>query len=201
MEQWGATGSDETGSDVTGSGLDRKWCQSRDRKGRELRWRHNRKYVLRMRNRYILYYYYISSTKCSTVLQVPWLPDVMEVTWPRRCFPWAHACTTGSCAISVLVGLFDRKWHHETSPVITEGHVTPKVLPLEITRSEVPLGCSLGHPHPISSMATGTSPFTGYLPLSRHFISAFKNGFHIRCFRIGSLYAPNSLSRPPLWGY
>jgi hypothetical protein len=28
-------------------------------------------------------------------------------------------------------------------------------------------------------MATGTSHFTGYLPLSRHFISAFNNGFHL----------------------
>jgi hypothetical protein len=33
-------------------------------------------------------------------------------------------------------------------------------------------------------MATGTSPFTGYLPLSRHFISAFNNGFQLRYFRI-----------------
>jgi hypothetical protein len=47
-----------------------------------------------------------------------------------------------------------------------------------------PLRCSLGRPRPVSSMATGTSPFTGYLPLSRHFISAFNNGFQLRYFRI-----------------
>ena len=32
---------------------------------------------VRMRNQYILCYYY-SSTKCSTVEQVPWLPEVTE---------------------------------------------------------------------------------------------------------------------------
>ena len=64
----GTTGSDVTKSDVshvTGGGPDRKWRQSR-------------KYVLRMRNRYILYYYYSSSTKCSTVVQVAWAPEVTE---------------------------------------------------------------------------------------------------------------------------
>jgi hypothetical protein len=38
---------------------------------------HNRKYVLRMRNRYILYYY-SNSTKYSTVVKVPWLPEVTK---------------------------------------------------------------------------------------------------------------------------
>ena len=33
---------------------------------------------VRMHNRYILYYYYSSSTQCSTVVQVPWLPEVTE---------------------------------------------------------------------------------------------------------------------------
>ena len=34
---------------------------------------------VRMRNRYILYYYRSTcSTKCSTVVQVPWLPEVTE---------------------------------------------------------------------------------------------------------------------------
>ena len=33
---------------------------------------------VRMRNRYIWYYYYSSSTKCSTVVQVPWLPELTE---------------------------------------------------------------------------------------------------------------------------
>jgi len=54
-----------SGSDVshmTGSGPDRKAGSDR----------------VRMRNRYILYYYYSSSTKCSTVVQVPRLPEVTE---------------------------------------------------------------------------------------------------------------------------
>jgi hypothetical protein len=67
------------------------------------------------------------------------------------------ACATECCAISALVGPFHRK---------------------------CPLGCSLGRPRPKSSMATGTSPFTGFLPLPRHFIIAFNNGFHLRCFWI-----------------
>jgi hypothetical protein len=67
---------------------------------------------VRMCNRYNLSYYYSSSTKCSTVLQAPWLP---------KCFPWVCACPSGSCAISALVGPFDRKWRYETSPVMTEG--------------------------------------------------------------------------------
>jgi hypothetical protein len=33
-----------------------------------------------------------------------------KVTWPRRGFPWVHACATGSCEISVLVGAVHRKW-------------------------------------------------------------------------------------------
>ena len=71
-----------------------------------------------MHNRYILYYYYSSSTKCSTVVQVPWLPEVIEgheghVTLKE----WKGcACATGSCAISALVGPFHWKWRHQTSP-------------------------------------------------------------------------------------
>ena len=46
-----------------------------------------------------------------------------------------------------------------------------------------------------------SSPFTGYLPLSRHFISAFNNYTKVCCFRICSICTPSSLSRLPLWGY
>jgi hypothetical protein len=60
---------------------------------------------------------------------------------------------TGSCAIFSLVGPLHRK---------------------------CPLGCSVGRPRPISSMATGTSPFTGYLPLLFSYnIIYFNNGFLI----------------------
>jgi hypothetical protein len=72
------------------------------------------------------------------VVQVPWLPEVTKGHVIPSGFPWMCECATGSCAISALVGPFHRK---------------------------CPLVCSLGHPRPISSMATGTSPFTGYLPL------------------------------------
>jgi len=56
-----------------------RWCyrKSRHRSGPDRKWR-NRKYFLRMRNRYILSYYYSNSTKCSTVVQVPGLPEVFE---------------------------------------------------------------------------------------------------------------------------
>jgi hypothetical protein len=47
-------------------------------------------------------------------------------------------------------------------------------------------GCYPGRLRPISSMATGISPFTGYLPLLFSYnIIYFDNGFHLRCFRIG----------------
>ena len=46
------------------------------------------------------------------------------------------------------------------------------------------LGCSLGRPR--LSLSTGTSPFTGYLTLSRHFISTFNNYTKVCCFRICS---------------
>ena len=82
-----------TGSDVTGS--DDVHMTGSDR--------------MRMHNWYILYYYYSSSTTCSTVVQVPWLPEVTErVTLPRR-DGRMYACATESCAISSLVGPFDRK--------------------------------------------------------------------------------------------
>ena len=79
-------------------------------------------------------------------------------------FPWkgrVRACATGSYAIS-----------DQTSPV---------GIPLEnmVARMhdrKCPWGCSLGHPGPIT--LSFSTPFTGYLPLSRYFIfmgSAFNN--------------------------
>ena len=143
------------------------------------------------------------------------------------------ACATGNCTIFSLVGPFDRKWRHQTSPVVTpegslEGcaHAQPEVaqyspwlgpfhrkwrhqtspvgLPLEVTWSEVPLGCSLGRPCPISRMATGTSPFTGYLPLSRHFIFIITFLTKVCCFRICCVVlqgCPRPVIFPPFsWG-
>jgi hypothetical protein len=60
------TGSDVTGSHVTGRGPHETGSD-----------------CMRMCNLYSLYYYYSSSTKCSTVVQVPWLPEMTEdhVMW------------------------------------------------------------------------------------------------------------------------
>ena len=55
------------------------------------------------------YFYYSSSTEYHGYL---W----PKVTWPPLVFPWVCACVTGSCAISSLVGSFDRKWRYETLP-------------------------------------------------------------------------------------
>ena len=75
------------------------------------------------------------------------------------------ACATESCTISALVGSFHLK---------------------------CPLGCSLGRPRPISSVVTGTSPFTGYLPLSRHFIfmgNAFNNYISYKSLLFSDMFA------------
>ena len=76
-----------------------------------------------------------------------WLTLLPEVTWPwvtwhrRGSLRRLRECATRSCAIFALEGLFHRKWRRRTSPVRLP-------LELEVTRSEVPLGCSLGRPHP-----------------------------------------------------
>ena len=71
---------------------------------------------------------FCSSTKCSTVVQVPWQLEVTKghVT-PKdgplgvpKGFPWMHTCAIGSCAISALVGPFNGKSCYETSHVVTE---------------------------------------------------------------------------------
>jgi hypothetical protein len=59
------------------------------------------------------------------------------------------------------------------------------------------VGCSLGRLRHISSMATGTSPFTGYLPLSRHFIFIITFLTKVCCFRICCVVLP----RDPLRGH
>jgi hypothetical protein len=111
-------------------------------------------------------YYSCSTSTSSTVVQVLWLPEVTEVH-PKG-FPWVRACATGSCAISALVGSFHRKRRHQTSHdlfgVLLEGwNARMHNLKLRNFRSEMPLGCSLGRPR-----LSFSTPFTGYLPLSRH---------------------------------
>ena len=161
----GATGSHVNGSDVTRSDVSHMT-------GNHRKWR-DRKYVLCMPGFFPRLF--LTIVVVQNIVQVPWLPDV---TWPRRRFPWVCTCTTGSCAISALVGPFDRKWHYETSPVVTECHVTSEGcssgwgarMPNRKLRNirsnvtsraspgkyvsahawlEVPLGCSLWRPRPI----------------------------------------------------
>jgi hypothetical protein len=71
-------------------------------------------------------------------------------------------------------------------------------LKLRNMQSEVPLWCSLGRPRPISNMATGTSPFTGYLPISRHFIFIITFLTKVCCFRICCVVLHGCL-RPISW--
>jgi hypothetical protein len=56
---------------------------------------------------------------------------------------------------------------------------------------EVSLGCSLGRLRSISSMSTGTSPFTGYLPLSRIFFygSTFNNYLSYKSLLVSEMFA------------
>jgi hypothetical protein len=63
--------------------------------------------------------------------------------------------------------------------------------PLEVTW--VPLWCSLRRLRPIYCFLSLSLVIC---PFPHHFISAFNNGFHLRCFRIGSICTPSSLSRP-----
>ena len=95
-----------------------------------------------------------------TIVQVPWLPEVTEGHVTPKEVP------LGAC-------IRNRKLRNirpsgDFSPEVTS---SPVGLPLEI-------GDSLGRPRPISSMANGTSPFTGYLPLLFSYnIIYFNNGF------------------------
>ena len=105
------------------------------------------------------------------------------------------ACATGNCAISALVGPFHRKWCHQTSPrrdFLGWGarihNRKLRNIRSNVTRRSSPgshvIGSALGvFSRTSASYLSFSNPFTGYLPLSRHFISAFNNGFHLWCFR------------------
>jgi hypothetical protein len=151
-----------------------------------------------MRNRYILYYSYSSITKCSTVVQVPWLPEVASL----RC---AHA-QPEVAQYPPLVGPFDWKWRYETSPrsdptspdgggrgvrmrnrklhnIRPSGALWPEMtspvgFPWKIWEracaTGIAIGCSLGRPRlSFSSL--------GYLPvLFSYNIIYFNNSFHLQ---------------------
>ena len=98
-----------------------------------------------------------------------------NVTWLQRgSLGKVRTCATGSCAIFALVGPFDRKWRHQTSPV---------GLQLENMRARMrDRKCPWGALYDIRVLLS--SPFTGYLPLSRHSISIITFLTKVCCFRI-----------------
>ena len=104
---------------------------------------------VRMRNHFRRFFSYYSS---STVVHVTGLPEVTKCHGTPSRFTWLCACATGSCAISALVGPFYQKWRYETS---LRSDPFGGSLGCTHAWSEVPLGCSLGRPRPISSMANG----------------------------------------------
>ena len=95
--------------EVTASGLDpevTKWSRA-----------HARKWIPTL-------FSYYSSTKCSTVVQIPGLPEVTkgQVTPKEVPLVWFHACGTGSSQYSPYWGLF-------TGNDVIKRHVTPKEFP------------------------------------------------------------------------
>jgi hypothetical protein len=120
----------------------------------------------------------------------PW-SEVTLVTWPEVTSP--EEVMTGSDRVYVR----NRKlcnirpsgdfWPEITSPLglpLKGWEARLRNLKLRNMRSEVPLWHSLGRPRPMSSMATVTSPFTGYLPISRRFIFIITFLTKACCFRI-----------------
>ena len=93
--------------------LDRKWRPSCDRKSRVRSWAWPELCSACARKCIPALFSYYSS---STVVQVPWLPEVAEGHVTPSGFPLVCACATGSWEMSTLVGPFDRKWHYEASP-------------------------------------------------------------------------------------
>ena len=105
---------------------------------------------------------------------------------PKR-FPWkgeVSACATGCRGFLPIRKHFDQKWGHQSSLVW---------LPLEVMCLEMPLGCSLGRP----SLSFST-PFTGYLPLSRHVHGEHFQWLHFLRLLFSDMLCstPSSLSRP-----
>ena len=142
---------------------------------------------VRMRNQFPRFFLTIVVVQ-NVPLRMTDMATASDVTWAEGgSIGRVRACTTRRCATSALVGSFERKWRHQMSPV---------ELSLEVTW--VPLMCSLWHLRPIT--LSFSSPFTGYLPLSRHFSftgSTFNNYIFTKvcCFRICSIFTPSSLSR------
>ena len=145
-------------SDVAGRGPDRKWSRA-----------HAQPEVVQYRP--------------SGPFDRKWRHPTSPIVWPLMgSLGCAHAQT--EVAQYPPFGAF---WPDITSPVglpLEGWGARMRNLKLSNIRSEVPLWCSLGRLRPISSMATGTNPFTGYLPISRHFIFIITFLTNLFCFRI-----------------
>jgi len=132
---------------------------------------------------------YYSSTQCSTVVQGPWLPEVIEGHVTPKGVPWKG------------VRMRNRKLHNINpsrafSPEVTEGHLTQKGFPWNwklgvFSRTSASysliiftgylLRCSLGRPRPI------TLSFSLVIcPLYFHNYIIYFNNYTTKvcCFRI-----------------
>ena len=118
----------------------------------------DRKYVPRMSCFFPRFFLSIA------VVQVPWLTEVTKGHVIPSGFLWVCACETESCAISIL-------WNCVPMRNRNLRNIRPSGSFWEVTSSSIGLplevegGCSVGRPRPMLIMATGTSPFTGYLLL------------------------------------
>ena len=143
-ERWGATGSHVTGSDISHmTGSHQTWP--------EVCSAHARLFPA--------FFSYYCSRKCNTVVQVPGLPEVTK----------GHVIPFG---VPLCVRMRNRKLCNIHSsgafwPEVTLWNVTPSWA--KGVEGVCALGCSLWSLR--LSWSTETSPFTGYLSLSHHFIS------------------------------
>jgi hypothetical protein len=134
-----------TGNDVTGRGSDRKWHHqnSRNRKSRQSRkWSHAQPVPS-------LFSYYSSSTKCIIAhhrhCYRKWRDRRLRD--PERRFPWKAAPMHNRKLLNIRTRL-------AFSLEITSSNITCRASPGKYgsanSRPEVPFGCSLGRPRPIT---------------------------------------------------
>jgi hypothetical protein len=149
---------------------DRKW---RNHKWRDRKWR-DRKYVLCMPGSAF-------PRICLTIVVVQ---NVLRMTGSSMTNGWdfikCHVIPKGVPLEGWDARMRNRKLRN------IRWNVTRRASPGRVECahpwSEVPLGCSLGHTGPINLSLS--NPFTGYLPLSRHFIfmeSTFNNYISYKC--------------------
>ena len=111
---------------ATGSGRDRKWRHRTESDLRHVTRRgpdQNRKWS---RNRYILYCYSRSTTTCSIVVQVLWLPEVIEGHVTPKDVIWGCGRMRNQKLRKICPG-----GDFFTGSDVIKRHVTPKGVPLE----------------------------------------------------------------------